>query len=56
MQRSISTIYTPKEEAGFLGRGHVARSVVNGEHRNTDPFIFLMDDILDKKDDEPVGA
>ena len=42
--------------ARVLGPGHIARPVVAGNFSETDPFIFLMDDILDKKDTEPVGG
>jgi len=54
--RKLVSIYTPKEQPGFLGAGHTARPVVAGSFRETDPFIFLMDDILDKKDEVPVGG
>ncbi|RYY30816.1 MAG: pirin family protein [Chitinophagaceae bacterium] len=56
IQRSISKIINPRDEAGFLGDGHIARSIVNGEFVQTDPFIFLMDDMLDKKNNEPAGG
>jgi len=55
-KRTVERIYTPHEQPGFLGRGHTARSVVMGDFSQTDPFIMLMDDILDKKDDVPVGG
>lgn len=55
-KRQIDRIYTTSEEQGFLGVGHIARSVVKGGFHETDPFIFLMDDQLDKKDREPVGG
>ncbi|MGA0555388.1 pirin family protein [Larkinella sp. VNQ87] len=56
IQRTVSSLYTPRNEQGFLGAGHVARSVLTGGFAKTDPFIFLMDDMLDKKDDEPAGG
>lgn len=56
IQRTISNLYTPHSEQGFLGAGHVARSVLTGGFAKTDPFIFLMDDMLDKKDYEPAGG
>ncbi|GAB3041634.1 pirin family protein [Spirosoma pulveris] len=56
IQRTVSRLYTPHNEQGFLGAGHVARTVVTGGFEKTDPFIFLMDDWLDKKDDEPAGG
>lgn len=56
IQRSVTKIYTPPNERGFLGGGHIARSVVTGGFSQTDPFIFLMDDMLDKKDHDPAGG
>jgi quercetin 2,3-dioxygenase len=55
-KRELVRTYTPHGEPGFLGAGHTARPVIAGGFTNTDPFIFLMDDWLDKKDDEPVGG
>ena len=56
IQRTVSSLYTPNNERGFLGAGHVARAVLKGGFARTDPFIFLMDDMLDKKDYEPAGG
>src|SRR6187549_3014575 len=56
MKRKLIKIYTPKSEPGFLGRGHMARPVITGSFSESDPFIMLMDDVLDKKDNEPVGG
>jgi quercetin 2,3-dioxygenase len=55
-KRELVRTYIPHGEPGFLGAGHTARPVIAGAFTNTDPFIFLMDDWLDKKDDEPVGG
>ncbi len=55
-KRKLVKINTPKGEPGFLGHGHVARPVLTGSFSETDPFIMLMDDFLDKKDNEPVGG
>lgn len=55
-KRKLIKVYTPQGQQGFLGPGHVARQVVGGVFTDTDPFIFLMDDWLDKKDTEPVGG
>ncbi|WP_336517595.1 pirin family protein [Pollutibacter soli] len=55
-QRKIERLYTPTEQPGFLGAGHLARPVIQGSFAQTDPFIMLMDDILDKKDNEPAGG
>jgi hypothetical protein len=51
--RSLNRVYTPQGQPGFVGHGHIARPVIQGDFSETDPFILLMDDILDKKDDEP---
>ena len=56
IKRKLVKIETPKGQPGFLGSGHTARPVVGGNFSDTDPFIFLMDDILDKKDNNPVGG
>src|SRR5215203_2511128 len=56
MKRKLIKVYTPKGEPGFLGRGHTARPVITGGFSDSDPFIMLMDDMLDKKDNEPVGG
>jgi len=56
IKRKIVKVSTPLGQPGFLGPGHTARPVVSGNFSETDPFIFLMDDILDKKDNEPVGG
>ncbi len=56
IKRSLATIDTPSEQPGFLGPDHKARQVVNGPFSKTDPFIILMDDILDKKNDDPIGG
>ena len=56
MKRKLIKIETPKGEPGFLGDGHTARPVISGSFSESDPFIMLMDDILDKKDNTPVGG
>lgn len=56
MKRKLVSIQTPPAQPGFLGRGHIARPVIMRDYADSDPFIMLMDDILDKKDDEPVGG
>ncbi len=56
IDRKLVRIHTPKAEPGFLGRGHMARPVITGSFSESDPFIMLMDDMLDKKDNEPVGG
>ena len=56
MKRELTNIYTPKKERGFLGAGHTARPLLMGNFTHTDPFIALMDDDLDKKDNSPAGG
>ncbi|HYO21453.1 MAG TPA: pirin-like C-terminal cupin domain-containing protein, partial [Flavisolibacter sp.] len=56
IKRKLIRINKPQGEPGFLGRGHIARPVITGGFSNSDPFIMLMDDMLDKKDNEPVGG
>jgi len=56
IKRKLIKTNTPKGQPGFLGAGHIARPVVSGGFSETDPFIMLMDDILDKKDNTPVGG
>ena len=49
-QRSITRVETPPGQRGFLGPDHTAYAVVTGTYTQTDPFLILMDDVLDKKD------
>ncbi len=56
IERKLIKIHTPPGQPGFLGAGHIARPVINGSFSDSDPFIILMDDMLDKKDNEPVGG
>jgi redox-sensitive bicupin YhaK (pirin superfamily) len=56
IKRKLIKIDTPKGEPGFLGAGHIARPVISGSFLESDPFIMLMDDVLDKKDNTPVGG
>ena len=56
IQRKIARIYTPESHKGFLGEGHIASTVITGSFSQTDPFIALMDDRMDKKDYQPVGG
>lgn len=56
IKRTLSKVYTPPSQAGFLGRGHTARPVIQVAFVESDPFILLMDDMLDKQDDIPVGG
>ena len=54
--RKLTAIHTPHPAPGFLGRGHSARAVIETSFAESDPFILLMDDELDKKDTTPVGG
>jgi quercetin 2,3-dioxygenase len=56
IKRKLVKVYTPQGQPGFLGAGHTARPVIMGSFSESDPFIMLMDDLLDKKDEEPVGG
>lgn len=54
--RKLVRQYKPQGQPGFLGAGHIARPVITGGFSASDPFILLMDDMLDKKDTIPVGG
>ncbi|HWI93780.1 MAG TPA: pirin-like C-terminal cupin domain-containing protein [Flavisolibacter sp.] len=56
IQRNLVHIDTPQDHPGFLGQGHVARPVIQRSFAESDPFIMLMDDMLDKKDNTPSGG
>src|SRR4249919_2168390 len=56
IKRKLAKVYEPKGQPGFLGAGHIARPLLTGNFSESDPFIILMDDMLDKKDNEPVGG
>ncbi|MGH2648638.1 MAG: pirin family protein [Ginsengibacter sp.] len=56
VKRKLIRIDTPQGQPGFLGRGHTARPVISVDFSESDPFIMLMDDMLDKKDNTPVGG
>ncbi|MEJ1238303.1 pirin-like C-terminal cupin domain-containing protein [Chryseolinea sp. T2] len=56
IKRKAAWVYAPPSHPGFLGNGHIARPVIQSDYEHSDPFIILMDDMLDKKDDEPAGG
>lgn len=56
IKRKLISVQTPQPHAGFLGAGHTARPVIQSDYTQSDPFIILMDDMLDKKDEVPVGG
>ncbi|WP_266366084.1 pirin family protein [Tellurirhabdus rosea] len=56
IRRKLVTVHSPAAEPGFLGAGHQARAVIQTGFAQSDPFIMLMDDVLDKKDEKPAGG
>ncbi|MVM33296.1 pirin family protein [Spirosoma sp. HMF4905] len=56
IQRNLAKIYTPRAQQGFLGAGHIASPVIQVDFSESDPFIVLMDDRLEKRDDQPAGG
>lgn len=56
INRKLIKIQSPPAQPGFLGPDHTARAVIQGKFSESDPFILLMDDMLDKKNEEPVGG
>ncbi|AUD00779.1 pirin family protein [Spirosoma pollinicola] len=54
--RKLVKTYTPPTQPGFLGPGHLASPVIQVDFTESDPFIILMDDRLDKQDEQPVGG
>ena len=56
MERKLTTIYKPASGPGFLGKGHTASPVIAVDFSESDPFIMLMDDKLEKTDNIPVGG
>lgn len=56
MKRKLTTVYKPAFAPGFLGKGHTAGPVIAVDYKQSDPFIMLMDDQLNKTDNIPVGG
>jgi quercetin 2,3-dioxygenase len=54
-RRPVASYKAPIEK-GFLGEGHLARGVISVPYSQSDPFIALMDDMLDKKNNNPSGG
>lgn len=54
--RKLTVVQTPAAHPGFLGKGHTARAVIAVDFPQSDPFIMLMDDRLEKTDYVPVGG
>lgn len=56
-QRKIDRITANSSHPGFLGEGHIAIPVIDGQDfSKTDPFIMLMDDRLNLPGGPPVGG
>lgn len=55
-KRTIAKLYTPQAQPGFLGAGHLASPIIQVDFSESDPFIVLMDDRLDKRDEQPAGG
>jgi quercetin 2,3-dioxygenase len=55
-KRTLEYSYSAPIELGFLGQGHPARSVIQVPYSKSDPFIALMDDMLQKQDSGPSGG
>src|SRR5690606_35851813 len=56
LDRKLVTVYAPPAQHGFLGRSHTARPVIQVDFTQSDPFILLMDDLLEKDDFTPAGG
>src|SRR5215204_1783177 len=56
IKRKLIKVNTPAGQPGFLGPHHIARPVIRCSFSDTDPFIMLIDDMLDRKDNTPVGG
>ncbi|MBD2699140.1 pirin family protein [Spirosoma sp. BT702] len=56
LPRKLVNRYTPPTQQGFLGAGHLASPVIQVDFTESDPFIMLMDDRLNKQDDHPAGG
>jgi redox-sensitive bicupin YhaK (pirin superfamily) len=55
-KRKLVHSYKAPIEKGFLGEGHLAQGVISLPYSQSDPFIALMDDMLDKKNNIPSGG
>ena len=56
LHRKLVKTYTPPTQQGFLGLGHLARPVIQVDFTQSDPFIMLMDDQLNKQGEQSVGG
>ncbi|QMW04792.1 pirin family protein [Spirosoma foliorum] len=56
IQRNLAKTYTPQIQQGFLGAGHLASPLIQVDFSESDPFIVLMDDRLEKRDEQPAGG
>jgi redox-sensitive bicupin YhaK (pirin superfamily) len=55
-KRNVVSTHIPTGHTGFMGPEHTARTVIGDTYPQSDPFILLMDDWLDKKTATPVGG
>lgn len=56
ISRKLHHVYTPVAQQGFLGSGHLARMLIQVDFDQSDPFIMLVDDELNKQDEQPAGG
>lgn len=56
IRRELASVQKPASHQGFLGPDHTARAVIQDEFQHSDPFILLMDDMLDFQGGEPIGG
>ena len=54
--KKLYRVYSPPAQPGFLGKVTSHAPSFRLIFTESDPFIMLMDDILDKKDDTPAGG
>jgi redox-sensitive bicupin YhaK (pirin superfamily) len=56
IKRKLIRNDTPRGHQGFLGPDHTARAVIQRDYPESVPFIMLMDDVLVKQNNDPVGG
>jgi redox-sensitive bicupin YhaK (pirin superfamily) len=54
-KRNVVSTHIPAGHTGFIGLEHTARTMIGDTYPQSDPFILLMDDWLDKRTATPVG-
>ena len=55
VERNLVKIYKPRQEQGISEAGYTSRAVIMKNFSETDPFILLIDDVLEKKSKQLVG-